>query len=65
LSGLVGVVSDGDNRPTDQAVAVRNEVTALIDAQLQKLEALLGPRLAELNQRARELEVPAIFAGSK
>jgi hypothetical protein len=26
---------------------------------------LLGPRLAELNQRARELEVPAIFAGSK
>jgi hypothetical protein len=63
LSGLVSVVSDGDNRPTNQATAVRDEVTALIDGQLKQLEVLLGPRLAELNQRARELEVPAIFAG--
>ncbi|MFN6206344.1 MAG: VPS10 domain-containing protein [Planctomycetota bacterium] len=65
LSGLVSVVSDGDNRPTSQATAVRDEVTALIDGQLKQLEVLLGPRLAELNQRARELEVPAIFAGGK
>lgn len=65
LSGLVSVVSDGDNRPTAQAVAVREEVTGLIDAQLSQLETLLGPRLEELNQRARDLEVPAVFGGGK
>jgi hypothetical protein len=65
LSALVGVVGNGDNRPTEQSIAVRNEVTALIDVQLKKLEELLGPQLEGLNKSIRDLEVPAIFPGGK
>jgi hypothetical protein len=65
LSALVGVVGNGDNRPTEQSVAVRNEVTGLIDVQLKKLDDLLGPQMEALNKSIRELEVPAIFPGSK
>jgi photosystem II stability/assembly factor-like uncharacterized protein len=62
LAGLVGVVSNGDNRPTEQAYKVRDEVIGLIDRQLQKL-AELRKDLEHFNQTANQLRVPLIFDG--
>lgn len=60
LSGLVGVVSTGNWRPTDQAVAVKNALTAEIDAELARLNQLLGAELPAFNALVREYQVPAV-----
>jgi photosystem II stability/assembly factor-like uncharacterized protein len=61
LAGLVGVVSHGDNRPTDQSLRVRDELYGLIDAQLNKLSAL-KKELDQFNEAANRLRVPLIFS---
>ncbi len=63
LSSLVGVVAQGDNAPTEQAIRVRNELTRLIDEQLQKLANLTGSELDNFNSAANKLQVPLIFGG--
>ncbi len=60
LSALAGVVAAGDNRPTDQAVAVYNELTGLIDAELATLSTILTTDLPAFNELVREKAVPAI-----
>ena len=60
LSALAGVVASGDNRPTDQAIAVRDEITALIDAELAKLRTILQTDLPAFNRLVREQDVPAV-----
>ncbi len=61
LSSLVGVVSQGDNPPTEQSIRVRDELTGLIDEQLKKLESLLGAELDSFNDAANSRKVPLIY----
>ncbi len=63
LSALVGVVGQGDNRPTDQAVAFRAEVTALIDVELAKLKAIFENQVASFNEQFNQLTMPYIEIG--
>jgi photosystem II stability/assembly factor-like uncharacterized protein len=64
LAGVAGVVAQGDYRPTDQAVQVKEEVTTLIDAQLSELRKLLADELPKFNDLLARKKVPGVFAGS-
>jgi photosystem II stability/assembly factor-like uncharacterized protein len=61
LNGVASSASLGDYRPTAQAVQVRNEVTAAIDAQLAKLRGIWDTDLARFNQLARDKGVAAVI----
>jgi photosystem II stability/assembly factor-like uncharacterized protein len=61
LNALAGSVSLGDNSPTAQAVHVKTELTAAIDAELAKLRAIWDGDLAKFNELAREKGVPAVI----
>ncbi len=61
LSGVASVASTGSFRPTAQALAVRAELVAKIDEQLDKLQAIVQNKVPELNKLIRENEIPAIF----
>ena len=61
LSSLVGVVSTGDFRPTEQAIAVRDTLIAEIDDQLSELSSILGDGIDEFNSKVNAAEVPAII----
>lgn len=61
LSALAGVVATGDYAPTDQAVAVYNEISAKIDVELQTLKSLLAKDLKALNLMIQKQKVPFIF----
>jgi photosystem II stability/assembly factor-like uncharacterized protein len=60
LAGLRSSVATGDWRPTAQARAVRAELEAAIDAQLDALRALENVDLPAFNQAAQDAGVPAI-----
>ena len=61
LSGLVGVVSAGDNRPTRQSIAVRNELIKEIDGLLTKQENVVQKGIKKFNEAVRKADIPAIF----
>jgi photosystem II stability/assembly factor-like uncharacterized protein len=61
LNGVASSASLGDYRPTAQAVQVRNDLTAAIDAQLAKLRGVWDTDLARFNQLAREKGVAAVI----
>jgi len=60
LAALAGSVAIGDARPTDQARAVNAELTAAIEAELAKLEAIWTVDLPALNALVAEKGVPAL-----
>lgn len=60
LSALASSASQGDFPPTDQHEAVRREVTALIDAELARLDALVTTDVAAFNAAVRGLELDAV-----
>jgi photosystem II stability/assembly factor-like uncharacterized protein len=60
LAGVMQVASYGDHPPSASAIAVRDELVAAIDLQLQKLDRVLGEELANFNQLADRLELPAV-----
>jgi hypothetical protein len=60
LSGVVGGASSGDYRPTEQSYHVRDEVTRLIDIELELLREIMENDIPELNRMVREKEIPAI-----
>ncbi len=64
---LAGVMSGavGDYPPTDQAVAVKDMLTAAIDAELEKLEAIVREDVAALNQLVASKALPAIWLQEK
>ena len=64
LSALVGVVSGGDNRPTDQAYAVRDELSKLINAELAKLNEVIDSGVKEFNDAVDKAKIPAILTGN-
>ncbi len=61
LNGVAASASLGDYRPTAQAVQVKRELTAAIDAQLAKLRGIWDTDLAHFNQLAREKGVAAVI----
>jgi hypothetical protein len=60
LSDLAGVVGSGNFRPTDQAVTVKNDITAKIDAELAKLKAIFSNELPKLNEAIKAKNLDAI-----
>jgi photosystem II stability/assembly factor-like uncharacterized protein len=61
ISYLASVAGHGDNRPTVQVQALFGELTALADAELEKLQALLATQVPEFNQKFLELSVPYLL----
>ncbi len=61
LNGVAFSAALGDYRPTAQAVQVKAELTAAIDAQLAKLRGIWDTDLARFNQLAREKGVAAVI----
>ncbi len=62
LSSLAATVGVGSYPPTTQAEAVRLELTAAIDEQLQRLAQVKDVSLPLLNQRIHHAQVPAVVA---
>lgn len=54
LAALRGVVATGDYRPTAQAYEVRDELTALINIQLERFYAIRDSEIPGLNLKIRE-----------
>jgi len=65
LAGVAGIASSGDYRPTDQAITVKNTLTAEIDAQLAKLREVMDTDLPAFNQMVRDAAVPAVIIDMK
>jgi hypothetical protein len=61
LVSLAGGVSDGDNRPTDQSVAVQEELTKAVDAELSKLRTIVESDMARFNALLAQKKVPGVF----
>jgi photosystem II stability/assembly factor-like uncharacterized protein len=60
LSQLTGVITSADARPTDQTVAVYEEIAGRIDVELGRLKEALEKDLAAFNALVREREIPAV-----
>ena len=58
---MIGNVSTGDYAPTKQAIAVRAEIVALIDAKLEELKTVMATDVADFNKAVAAAKVPAIF----
>ncbi|MBC5993416.1 WD40/YVTN/BNR-like repeat-containing protein [Pontibacter cellulosilyticus] len=65
LANLVGQVSTGDFRPTDQAYAFKKEVTAQIDAQLNELKKVKEQDVPALNKMIQQQGVDFISVKKK
>lgn len=63
LAAVMGGSAYGAHPPTASAIKVRNELTAAIDAELEKLEKVLGPDLKVFNAKVAAHELPAVDAG--
>lgn len=61
LAALGDSAGDGDYAPTSQAYIVYQDITAKIDAQLQKLKDLLDRDLTQFNQAVKEKSTPAVI----
>jgi hypothetical protein len=51
LAALQGTVESGDYRPTDQSIAVFKELSARLDAQLGRLDALVKSDIPAFNRQ--------------
>ena len=60
MAGLAGVAGSGPYRPTDQSVAVYEEVSASIEVQLQKVKKVLTDDLNKFNQEAKRFGQPPV-----
>jgi hypothetical protein len=61
LNGVASSAALGDDRPTAQAVQVRDQLVVAIDAQLAMLRGIWDADLAHFNQLAREKGVAAVI----
>jgi photosystem II stability/assembly factor-like uncharacterized protein len=60
LAGVGSVVGGSDDPPTDQAVAVYNDLAGKIDVHLNALKQLMANDLAAFNKLVRDANVPAV-----
>jgi hypothetical protein len=65
LASVAGTVGTGDNRPTDQAEQVRQELTRQIDEELAELRRVLSEELPRLNELLNKQKVPGVFVDGK
>lgn len=61
LAALAGSVARADAAPTDQAYQVYDDLTARINAQLEKLKQVMASDVPAFNKLVRDKEVPAVF----
>lgn len=61
LAAVSGVAARGDFRPTDSMVAVRDELTQQINAQLETLRQVMATDLPAFNALVREANIPAVY----
>lgn len=60
LAGVASTASSGHYRPTDQTVAVRDELVEQIDAELARMRSVLEVDLPAFNALVRAAEIPAV-----
>ncbi|MFS8638470.1 MAG: glycosyl hydrolase [Gemmatimonadota bacterium] len=60
LAALLGVVENGDGRPTRQSYAVFDELSQRLAVQLQELERVLARDLEAFNRRLRDRNLPPV-----
>jgi photosystem II stability/assembly factor-like uncharacterized protein len=60
IAALSGVIESADNKPTDQSVEVFNELSAQLDAQLQKMQQTLKTELPRLNAALKREKIDAV-----
>jgi hypothetical protein len=60
LAALGGVVSRSETPPNEQSYAVYEDLSAQIDAQLQRLAQIMKTEVPAFNQVVREQNIPAI-----
>ena len=65
LASVAGVVGAGDNRPTEQAEQVRNELMQQVDEELVKLRQILSEDLPKFNELLSKKKVPGVFVDTK
>jgi len=61
IAALAGVVGGGDARPTDQSVAVFEELSASLQGYLDRLREIVATGVPEFNRLVREADVPALI----
>ena len=60
LAALLGVVSRSETPPNEQSFAVYDELSAQINAQLQKLSQIMKTEVPAFNQLVKDQNIPAI-----
>ena len=60
LGHLNSLTRIGNYKPTDQAIAFKNEITATIDKELSKLNAIFKDRVKTLNLKVKESQIDLI-----
>jgi photosystem II stability/assembly factor-like uncharacterized protein len=61
LAALTSIVSSADARPTEQARRVFEELSAALQVELDRLDAVLATGVPAFNQLVKERDVPAII----
>ncbi len=61
LASLAGTVSTGDDRPTNQAEEVAQELTRQIDSELAKLRRVLEEDVTRFNELLAKKKVLGVF----
>ncbi|MSO83655.1 MAG: glycosyl hydrolase, partial [Acidobacteria bacterium] len=60
IAALSGVIESADARPTDQSVEVFNELSAQLDAQIEKMRQTLKTELPRLNAALKREKIDAV-----
>jgi photosystem II stability/assembly factor-like uncharacterized protein len=60
LAALMGVVSRSETPPNDQSIAIYDDLTRQIDAQLAKLSQIMKTDVPAFNQLVKDQNIPAI-----
>jgi hypothetical protein len=58
-------VQSSDNQPTQQSYMVYEDLATQVNAELKKLDVLMGADLAAFNKLIRDENVPAVQAPPK
>jgi hypothetical protein len=61
LAALGGTVGSSDDAPTEQDYAIYEDLTAKINAQLQRLDQVMKTDLPAFNRLVRDADIPAVI----
>jgi photosystem II stability/assembly factor-like uncharacterized protein len=64
LAALQGIVDSGDSKPTDQSYAVFKDLSAQLDRQLQRLDALMQTDVAAFNKELARKKLAPVDAAT-